>query len=146
MTLQSQTQEAPEEHDDDSHLTYHTEENEESTIETKVIATIVRHTALAVPGVAEIGHPSMGRSIRNTFTGKKNTQGVEILTGNRARLLDINITVNSGHRIPDVMNTVRADVKKALHYMCDIDDTIINVKVTDIVMQEGDPAKRALID
>lgn len=96
------------------------------TVDTEVLETIARLTALAVPGVARLAPARMGRFL-------KGKDGVHVTLRDGKVLVDLYIVVEAGHNFLSLGRQVQAEVTRAIQEMVGLDVEAVNVYIEDVV-------------
>ncbi|MBM3925041.1 MAG: Asp23/Gls24 family envelope stress response protein [SAR202 cluster bacterium] len=107
-----------------------------TTINDDVIASIASMTAKEVQGVADIGK----KTIRSAFGGKK-TQGVQVESGAREAILDMDMKVMYGFCIPEVVIGVRQAVAQRVLEHLGLVTKEININVMGIEFPDKMPGR-----
>lgn len=94
-----------------------------------VIATIARLTTLKVPGVAVLS-PSFTQGLARLFGRRADDQGVAVRLDEDGVVLDLNVVLHLGVRIPHVAWQIQNDVRQAVQQM-----TGKNVKAVNVIIQ-----------
>ena len=112
---------------------------EESTniqISDDVIAVIAGMAVAEVPGVAEMAGGFAG-GISEVLSGKKNmAKGIKVVTEDNNVVIDVNIIVDFGTRIPDVAFEIQKRVKKSVESMTGLTTSEVNVHVQGVITPE----------
>lgn len=112
---------------------------EESTniqISDDVIAVIAGMAVAEVPGVAEMAGGFAG-GISEVLSGKKNmAKGIKVVTEENNVVIDVNIIVDFGTRIPDVAFEIQKRVKKSVESMTGLTTSEVNVHVQGVITPE----------
>lgn len=113
------------------------DENNNIQIAEDVIAVIAGMAVTDVPGVAEMAGGFAG-GISEVLSGKKNmAKGIKVeLQENKNVIIDVNIIVEYGTRIPDVAFEIQKRVKKAIETMTGLNATEVNVHVQGVVTNQ----------
>ena len=113
-------------------------------IHSGVIEAIVGQAASTVEGVARVGTggalPTIARLARTTATQKGS--GVQAEAGRHEAILNIDITVEYGHSIPDVVKEIRESVAVKLKEQVGLVAKEINVRVAAIEFPDRMPSGR----
>ena len=117
-----------------------------SRIDEKVIREIVRTAAKSVTGVADISEGSPIKNITGLFSQGQKARGVLVTSGVREAIVDVNLIVNYGNPIPEIMDRVRTEVRKAVREMCGLDAKVVNVIVVEIRFENADPVRAAMVN
>ena len=97
-----------------------------------VVAVIAGMAVSDVPGVAGMSGGFAG-GISEVFSGKKNfSKGVKVEVGEKEAIIDLNIIVDYGMRIPDVAYEIQSRVKKAVEAMTGLQVISVNVHVQGV--------------
>ena len=109
-----------------------------------VIAAIVGHAAEQVKGVVRLGTGSLIRSVMNTTrsTESSKARGVEVEAVRREAIFDIELTVEYGHSVPEIVRAVRESVATQLMMQVGLMAKEVNVKVSAIVFPDKMPTGR----
>jgi len=110
--------------------------NGKTTINDDVIASIASMAAKEVQGVADIGK----RTIRSAFGGKK-AQGVQVESGSREAILDMDMKVLYGFCIPEVVINVRQTVARRVLETLGLVTKEININVMGIDFPDKMPGR-----
>ena len=115
-----------------------------TNIQNGVIEAVVGHVASTVEGVARVGTggpvPTIARLVRSTAT--QMASGVEAEAGRSEAILDIDITVDYGHSIPDVIKRIRESVAAQLKEQVGLVAKEIKVRVAAIDFPDRLPSRR----
>ena len=115
-------------------------------IHSGVIEAIVGQAASTVEGVARVGTggalPAIARLVQSTAT--QMGSGVKAEAGRREAILSIDITVEYGHSIPDVVKEVRESVAVQLKEQVGLVAKEINVRVAAINFPDRLPSRRVV--
>ena len=98
-------------------------------ISEEVVATIASIAASEVKGVASMSGGFVGGL--SEMLGKK-TKGVKVQVGEKDTVIDINLTVEYGARIPEVAFEIQTRVKKAVENMTGLKVLEVNVHVQGV--------------
>jgi uncharacterized alkaline shock family protein YloU len=104
-----------------------------------VIGTITAIAASEIEGVSSLG----SQNITEKLGLKTNAKGVRVEIAEDKVVVDLNIIVDYGTRIPDVCYKVQENVKKAIETMTGLCVTSINVHVNGIDMKSVKTAAAA---
>ena len=109
-----------------------------------VIAAIVGHAAEQVKGVMKLGTGGLLRAVIDTArsTGAAMAAGVEVEAGRREAIFDIDLTIEYGHSIPDIVKDVRESVATELKEQVGLVAKEINVSVAAIEFPQRIPTGR----
>lgn len=100
-------------------------------ISEEVVATIASIAAAEVNGVASMNGGFVGGL--SEMLGKK-TKGVKVQVGEKDTVIDINITVEYGARIPDIAWEVQNKVKTQVETMTGLNVVAVNIHVQGVSM------------
>ena len=108
-------------------------------ISEEVVATIAGIAAQEVKGVTAMNANGIGEML-----GRK-TRGVKVQIGEKETVIDINVTVEYGARIPDIAWEVQNKVKTQVEAMTGLNVVAVNVHIQGVSVpkkkQEVKPAK-----
>lgn len=105
----------------------------ETNIENEVIGAIAGQAAKNIPGVARLGTRSFKHSLMERVTGRdSHARGVEVESGKKQAVLDLDLHVHYGHSIPHVSDTLREVVAMKVHELTGLISKEINVHVIGI--------------
>ena len=117
-----------------------------TNIQSDVIEAVVGHVSSTVEGVARVGTegalPAIARLVQSTAT--QMGSGVKAEAGRREAILSIDITVEYGHSIPDVVKEVRESVAVQLKEQVGLVAKEINVRVAAINFPDRLPSRRVV--
>lgn len=108
-----------------------------------VVAKIVGVAVRDVPGVYAMGagvSRALG-AVRERLPGQQGsgvTQGVVVDVGERQAAVDLDLVVEYGVSIPDLVSGVRRNVVNAIERMCGLEVTEVNVSVGDLHLPTED--------
>lgn len=118
------------------------DENNNIEISNDVIAVIAGMAASDVPGVAEMAGGFAG-GISEVLSGKRNkAKGIKVDVDGNKVVIDVNIIVEYGTRIPDVAFEIQKRVKKSVENMTGLVASEINVHVQGVVTVEEENANK----
>lgn len=101
-----------------------------------VIAVIAGMAVADVPGVAEMAGGFAG-GISEVLSGKKNmAKGIKVELQEKNVIIDVNIIVEYGTRIPDIAFEIQKRVKKSVENMTGLNATEVNVHVQGVVTNQ----------
>ena len=107
-------------------------ENTNIKIADDVIAVIAGAAASEVPGVSSMAGGFAG-GISEVLSGKKNlSKGIKVDAGEKDVIIDVNIIVEYGSRIPDVAFEIQNRVKKSVENMTGLKVSEVNVHVQGV--------------
>ncbi len=96
------------------------------SISEEVVATIAGIAAQEVKGVASMNANGIGEML-----GRK-TRGVKVQIGEKDTVIDINVTVEYGARIPDIAWEVQNKVKTQVETMTGLNVVAVNVHIQGV--------------
>ena len=111
-------------------------ENVEKTdtiqVSDEVVAVIAGMTVAEVSGVAEMAGGFAG-GISEVFSGKKNmAKGIKVEINEKSVVIDVNIIVEYGSRIPDVAFEIQKRIKASVENMTGLNVEQVNVHVQGV--------------
>ncbi len=109
-------------------------------IEPSVVAAITGHVARNVDGVARLGATGgIVRAVTDSVRSRASAlaSGVDVEAGKREAILDMDLMVHFGYRVPDVVQRVREEVAMELHNLLALVAKEINVSVVGIEFPDG---------
>ena len=106
-------------------------DNSGINISEEVVATIAGIAAAEVNGVASMNGGFVGGL--SEMLGKK-TKGVKVQVGEKDTVIDINLTVEYGARIPDIAWEVQNKVKTQVESMTGLNVVAVNIHVQGVSM------------
>ena len=119
-----------------------TTDNSNIEISNDVIAVIAGMAVADVPGVAEMAGGFAG-GISEVLSGKKNkAKGIKVDVDGKKAVIDVNIIVEYGTRIPDVAFEIQKRVKKAVETMTGFTTTEVNVHVQGVLTEKEIESKK----
>ena len=115
------------------------ENNGSIKISDEVIATITSVAASEVDGVSGL-MGSIAGEIALKF-GKKNiNKGIKVTSDDKEAVIDINLIVKYGVKIPEIAWEVQESVKKAVESMCGLTITKVNIHVVGVEFEADNKA------
>jgi len=97
-----------------------------------VVAVIAGVAVSEVPGVAGMSGGFAG-GISEVLSGKKNlSKGIKVQVDSKEAMIDVNIIVEYGSRIPDVAFDIQNRVKTAVESMTGLKVTTVNVHIQGV--------------
>ena len=111
-------------------------------IEASVIAAIAGHVAEGVDGVARLGNTGgIIRAVADTLRSAQSSKstGVDVEAGKREAILDLEVVVVYGHRVPTVVQNVREAIAKTIYDQISLVAKEINVDVVGIEFPTNAP-------
>jgi uncharacterized alkaline shock family protein YloU len=109
-------------------------------VEATVIAAIVGHVARTIQGVARLGNPrGILRAVADTVRTEASARaiGVDVEAGRREVILDLDVVVLYGFRIPTVVQEIRETVAKEVYDQIGLVAKEVNVDVVTIEFPPG---------
>ena len=101
-------------------------------ISDEVVAVIAGMTVAEVSGVAEMAGGFAG-GISEVFSGKKNmAKGIKVEINDKNVVIDVNIIVEYGSRIPDVAFDIQKRIKASVENMTGLNVEQVNVHVQGV--------------
>lgn len=113
-------------------------------VEASVIAATVGHVANGIDGVARLGNPGgILRAMTNTVRSNAAVRGtgVDVEAGRREVILDLEVVVLYGFRIPSVVQEIREAVAKEVYDQIGLVAKEVNVDVVAIEFPVGTPSR-----
>ena len=107
-------------------------------ISEEVVATIAGIAASEVNGVASMSGGFVGGL--SEMLGKK-TKGVKVQVGEKDTVIDINLTVEYGARIPDIAWEVQNKVKTQVESMTGLNVVAVNIHVQGVSLPKKNKAE-----
>ena len=119
----------------------------DTKIEPNVVAAIVGHVVGSVSGVDRLGNPGgILRAVADTVRSPAAARatGVGVQAGQKEAIIDLDVVMVYGHRIPSVVQDVRETVAQALFDQIGLVAKEINVVVVGIEFPAGSPSRNVL--
>ena len=113
-------------------------------IEASVVAAIVGHVARSVEGVDRLGaRGGIVRTVTDTVRSRSAAMGagVDVAAGRKEAILDVDLVVTFGYRVPEVVQKVREEVAKELNALVGLVAKEINVSVVGIEFPSTGPRR-----
>ena len=109
-----------------------------------VIATIAGYAAEQVEGVVRLGTGGLLRAVANVTrsTEAAKATGVEVEAGQREAIFDIELTIEYGHSIPELVKNVRESVATELKNQVGLAAKEVNITVAALEFPERIPTGR----
>lgn len=104
-------------------------------ISDEVLSTIATIAVSEIDGVAGMGGSFTG-DIAEKFGKKTLTKGVKITMDNSDVILDLNVIIKYGLRIPEIAWNIQENVKKSVESMTGLNVTKVNVRVVGIEVED----------
>ena len=119
----------------------------DTKIEATVVAAIVGHVVGSVPGVDRLGNPggilrAVADTVRSAAAARATGVGVE--AGQKEAIIDLDVVMVYGHRIPSVVQEIRETVAQELFDQIGLVAKEINVGVVGIEFPAGSSARGVL--
>jgi len=115
------------------------EANGETTIDQAVLAAIAGMAAKEVKGVISLGSSTIRRAIADTVGGaSKQGQGIKVEAGKKEAIVDLQLNIEYGYSIPEVVKQVRNKISERLEEMAGLTTKEMNIHVVGIVFNEGE--------
>ena len=106
-----------------------------TTVSPDVLTTIVRLTALEVPGVSRLAPVSGGA---NRFFKRGASDGVRIEAEDNTVYADLHLILQQDVNIREVSRNVQQNVKRAIHEMVGMDVGQVNIHIEDIDYKDNE--------
>lgn len=102
-------------------------------ISDEVVSVIAEIAADEIQGIVEIPH-GVSSNISQILKGKKSSNGksVKVTLEEDKAIIDLNVAVEYGMRIPDIVSAVQENVKKTVEAMTGLNVDKVNVNVQNI--------------
>ena len=101
-------------------------------ISDEVVSVIAGIAAEEINGVEDLQHP-VGNNISQLLKGKKTSgKNVKVTLNEDFAIIEINLAVEYGVKIPEVVNAVQENVKKTVDTMTGLIVNSVNVNVQSI--------------
>lgn len=102
-------------------------------ISDEVVSVIAEIAADEIQGIVEIPH-GVSSNISQILKGKKSSNGksVKVTLEEDKAIIDLNVAVKYGMRIPDIVSAVQENVKKTVEAMTGLNVDKVNVNVQNI--------------
>ena len=101
-------------------------------ISDEVVSVIAGIAAEEINGVEDLQH-LVGNNISQLLKGKKNAgKNVRVTLNEDYAIIELNLAVEYGVKIPEVVNAVQENVKKTVETMTGLNVTAVNVNVQSI--------------
>lgn len=115
-------------------------------ISDEVVSVISGIAAEEIQGIVEIPH-GVGNNISQILKGKKTSTGksVKVTLGEDSAIIDINVAVEYGVKIQEVVSAVQENVKKTVEAMTGLKVEAVNINVQNIYIpkQEQEASREA---
>lgn len=105
-------------------------------ISDEVVSVIAEIAALEIDGVQGTqGVPGVGNNITQILKGKKASgKSVKVTLGEGTAIIDVNLAVEYGRKIPEIVSQVQENVKKTVEAMTGLKVDAVNMNVSNIYM------------
>lgn len=101
-----------------------------------VVGVIAGVAANEVEGVSGL-NTQTNNGVTRVFTGKRNVnKGVKIAITDNNAVIDIMLSVDYGHNIPEVVRNVQKTVKETVETITGINVTEVNIFVSNITVKK----------
>ena len=101
-------------------------------ISDEVVSVIAGIAAEEINGVEDLQH-LVGNNISQLLTGKKNVgKNVRVTLNEDYATIDLNLAVEYGVKIPEVVGAVQENVKRTVETMTGLNVTAVNINVQSI--------------
>lgn len=102
-------------------------------ISDEVVSVIAEIAADEIQGIVEIPH-GVSSNISQILKGKKSSNGksVKVTLEEDKAIIELNVAVEYGMRIPDIVSSVQENVKKTVEAMTGLKVDKVNVNVQNI--------------
>ena len=97
----------------------------------EVIATIVRMTVMATPGVARLGTTFAGRMSR-VWRGARSTRGIDLQMREGAVAVDIYIVATREAQMRDLAERLQREVRRGISEVVGMPVQAVNVHIQDV--------------
>jgi len=115
-------------------------------IDNVVVAKIAAAACQEVGGIHDMGTKGMGGAVSGAFgamTGgsdQQSTKGVTVEVGEREAIVNVNLIVDYGARIPQLVEALRKNVSDRLLTLTGLTVRAVNVEVSDIYFPQQQPS------
>ncbi|MEG0295378.1 MAG: Asp23/Gls24 family envelope stress response protein [Clostridium sp.] len=109
-------------------------------ISDEVVSVIAAIAAVEIDGVQEIQNvPGVGNNITQILKGKKTSgKSVVVTLGEGSAIIEVNLAVEYGIKIPEVVMAVQENVKKTVEAMTGLKVESVNMNVQNIYMPKSE--------
>ncbi len=113
-------------------------------ISQEVLATIAKHVACEVPGVAGMAvAPTRLKTIRKLLSPVSSpAKSVDIEISDDMAIVDVYVTLKYGFNIPEVSGSIQRNIKDSIQTMTSIVVSKVNVHIAGIVFPEETEEKK----
>ena len=119
-------------------------------IDDQVIGAIASTAAQEIEGVASLGEGSVRRIFSERLGGaERRARGVDVVSGRREAIVDIDVKVYYGYSIPDIVQQIRVNIASRIQEMCGLTVKQVNITVSGIEFVYGSgstPSRFALVE
>ncbi|MCR1949752.1 Asp23/Gls24 family envelope stress response protein [Clostridium sp. DSM 100503] len=103
-------------------------------ISDEVVSVIAGIAAEEIKGVEDLQQMG-GNNISQLLKGKKNVgKNVKVTLSENSAIIDLNLAVEYGVKIPEVVNAVQENVKKTVEAMTGLNVEYVNINVQSIYL------------
>ncbi|MBE6053549.1 MAG: Asp23/Gls24 family envelope stress response protein [Clostridium sartagoforme] len=111
-------------------------------ISDEVVSVIAGIAAEEINGVEDLQHLG-GNNISQLLKGKKNAgRNVKVTLNEDYATIELNLAVEYGVNIPEVVNSVQENVKRTVETMTGLNVTAVNVNVQNIYVPKVEKEER----
>jgi uncharacterized alkaline shock family protein YloU len=116
----------------------------ETIIGDEVVASIAGMAAQEVEGVGSLGRSTVRRALSGAFSdaAERARTGVAVEVGKRECIVDLQLNVNYGYSIPNIINEVRKKVAARMLEFTGLIAKEINIRVVGIDVPQRRPQPR----
>ena len=109
-----------------------------------VVAAIAGHVAEEIDGVARLGTGGLLRAITGAMQTASESKGagIDVEAGKKEAIFDLEVTVEYGHSIPDIVKNLRESIARELQQQLGLVAKEINVSVVAIEFPDRVPSGR----
>ena len=110
----------------------------------EVVAAIAGHVAEEIEGVVRIGTGGVLRALTDVVQDRagRKAAGVEVEAGRREAIFDLELVVEYGHSIPDIVRQVRESVATEVKKQLGLVAKEVNISIAGIEFPEQIPSGR----
>lgn len=110
----------------------------------EVVAAIAGHVAEEIEGVVRIGTGGVFRALADIVqdTAQQKAAAVEVEAGQREAIFDLELVVEYGHSIPDIVRQVRETIAIEVKNQLGLVAKEVNISIVGIEFPEGIPSGR----
>ena len=108
------------------------------------MAAIAGHVAEEIEGVVRIGTGGVFRALADIVqdTAQQKAAAVEVEAGQREAIFDLELVVEYGHSIPDIVRQVRETIAIEVKNQLGLVAKEVNISIVGIEFPEGIPSGR----